>query len=295
MGTYLCPWCLKEEFSWSNLGLNCDNPSLFLTSQWPRFSEGCFVIYRVVLAMVVTAWLVFNIIDEVQTFYYNDVKVWFAYATNWGFLLLGIILVLLAIQSLVYYCCQKKLPKDGSLPANIKFTWMLYNMASNSNLVISICFWVFLVFMDNSFYFGSIDSETKHSFNSVVILMDLFVTATPIRLLHFIYPVSLGLLYAFFNIVYFLMDGPGPDGRNHYVYAVMDWNKPGTATGAVFLGLGLSLVCQIVLFGLYKLRVFIHDKCYSSKEYGDEMNKIIEDEDNHNYDSIQKEDDETTH
>jgi hypothetical protein len=58
--------------------------------------------------MVVTAWLSFNIVDEMQTFYFDDVRVWFAYATNWGFLMLGFIFVMLAIQNLVYYCSKGK-------------------------------------------------------------------------------------------------------------------------------------------------------------------------------------------
>lgn len=42
---------------------------------------------------------------------------------------------------------------------------------------------------------------------------------------------------------------------------MLDWAKPGsafaTAAGTVFL----ALIVHVALFGVYKLRVFIHDSC----------------------------------
>ena len=48
--------------------------------------------------------------------------------------------------------------------------------------------WRFLT----SDYMGSEMSEMKHSLSSVYVVIDLCVASTPIRFLHFIYPVSLG-------------------------------------------------------------------------------------------------------
>lgn len=64
-----------------------------------------------------------------------------------------------------------------------------------------------------------------HAVNSVYVLLNLFVTATPTRLLHFVYPVLFGVAYTLFSALYQLGGGTNIRGEP-YIYRVTDWSRP---------------------------------------------------------------------
>lgn len=105
-------------------------------------------------------------------------------------------------------------------------------------------------------------SQLKHTLNSVYVLVDMFANAIPIRVLHLIYPLSLGIIYAIFNAVYFINDGVGPNG-SPYAYYVLDWRNPLGSAITCFLGLILCVIVQILLYGIYRLRLWFHRKLMS--------------------------------
>lgn len=105
-------------------------------------------------------------------------------------------------------------------------------------------------------------SQLKHTLNTVYVLVDMFVNAIPIRIMHLVYPLSLGILYAIFNAVYFINDGVGPNGR-HYAYYVLDWRYPLGSSITCFLGLILCIIVQILLYGIYRSRLWFHRKLTS--------------------------------
>lgn len=102
-------------------------------------------------------------------------------------------------------------------------------------------------------------SQLKHTLNTVFVIVDLFANAIPIRILHLIYPLSLGIVYAIFNAVYFINDGVGPNGRP-YAYDVLDWRNPLGSAITCFLGLILCVIVQVLLYGIYRVRLWVHWK-----------------------------------
>lgn len=46
-----------------------------------------------------------------------------------------------------------------------------------------------------------------HAFNSIVMFIDIWIVAYPIRLLHFVQPISFGLVYLLFSGIYYLAGG----------------------------------------------------------------------------------------
>lgn len=46
-----------------------------------------------------------------------------------------------------------------------------------------------------------------HAFNSVCMLFDCFIVAFPTRLMHFVYPLAVGLIYGLFSLIYFWAGG----------------------------------------------------------------------------------------
>jgi hypothetical protein len=127
----------------------------------------------------------------------------------------------------------------------------------------------------------------KHSLNSVYVILDMMISATPFRLLHMLYTVVLGSAYALFNAVYFMNDGTILEGR-HYAYNVLNWVKPTEAIVTCTLCIVLSILSQTVLFLLYRLRLWIHSKLYFKEpavapldDFESEMSSIISDHTNY--------------
>ena len=104
-------------------------------------------------------------------------------------------------------------------------------------------------------------SRMKHSANTAYVLFDLMLSAYPIRVCHVMYTAILASLYVTFNAIYFLSDGEGPDGH-HYAYYVLDWKTPAQACVTIMLEFMLSFMVQLVLFGMYQLRMLIYRKTF---------------------------------
>lgn len=55
-------------------------------------------------------------------------------------------------------------------------------------------------------------------------------------------------------------------GGHHYIYFVLDWEKPGKAMVTVFGTLMLAIFMHVALFWVYKLRVFVQKRCFGEKK-----------------------------
>ena len=74
---------------------------------------------------------------------------------------------------------------------------------------------------------------TKKSFTELhnlrcSVLLDLCVTARPVRLGHVLYPIWEGLSYATFSLVYWALGGTGAGGTS-WIYPMLNWGEPRTA------------------------------------------------------------------
>lgn len=124
----------------------------------------------------------------------------------------------------------------------------------------------------------------SHACNSVVMFLDILIVASPMRLLHVIQPLAFTGIYGLFSIVYFLAGGKSLyvwnwqsideiilfkslliqffRGGQSYIYPILDWAYPGEAI-VVVIGLALlEVAVHMVLFWIYKLRVFLHRRYF---------------------------------
>ena len=101
----------------------------------------------------------------------------------------------------------------------------------------------------------------KHTLNTAYVLVDVLVSGTPFRILHLLYAVGLGSVYALFNAVYFLNDGTIMEGR-HYAYNLLDWGRPSEAVVTCTLCVVLCVFAQIILYEVYKIRAFVFTRVY---------------------------------
>lgn len=121
-------------------------------------------------------------------------------------------------------------------------------------------------------------SQLKHTLNTAYVLLDILIGATPFRVFHMLFTICLGSVYSLFNAVYFLNDGTILEGR-HYAYNVLDWGNPTEAIVTSVLCILQSVLSQIILYELYKIRTWVFHRIYfraSEKSRDSELQSIME-------------------
>ena len=95
-----------------------------------------------------------------------------------------------------------------------------------------------------------------HGSNALYVIIDIFITATPVRLLHVIHGMLYVVIYVVFSVIYTLSIGEP-------IYHILDWkSKPGLAAAyAVPCMLIVVPLIWLILYGLYRLRLMIADRC----------------------------------
>ncbi|XP_064632435.1 protein rolling stone-like [Lineus longissimus] len=150
-----------------------------------------------------------------------------------------------------------------SLPWYMKMSWILLNVSAVAAILVSIVYWgaLYPQMSKASADIGFIIDFNLHAVNSIVILLEMFICAIPIRLMHFIYPMVYGFAYVVFSLIFWAYD------NSRVIYPkVLDWNHPGiTAIVIVVIAfVGLPLF-QLFLYGLYRLRVCIFRAIYRQR------------------------------
>jgi hypothetical protein len=148
---------------------------------------------------------------------------------------------------------------DTNVPLTwyMKLSWLLSDIVSVFALVVSILYFG-TIFPFTGYNEAPVSDLNRHAVNSVLICLDVAVSARPVRLLHFIYPTIYGGLYITFSAIYW-----ASDHTNVLYGALLDWNAPGIPIAMVF-GLALVVVplLQLLLFGLFRLRLLIYSHIY---------------------------------
>lgn len=134
-----------------------------------------------------------------------------------------------------------------------KLQWLLFNVAANNAVIVTVGYWSLLYPLMASDA-GLVEGEsgfiniTVHLLNSVLMLMEVFMSALPVRLLHVMYAASYGLVYLMMTLVMWLI-------TKGYIYYFLDFNRPGLAVGFIFLLLlVVQPLVQLLYYGLYSLR-----------------------------------------
>ncbi|CAH8833828.1 unnamed protein product [Trichobilharzia szidati] len=241
------------ESSCSGLLFNHPRPVDFVRSQWEWFAPKYFTIYRVLLAIVLFIWLIWDITRETIKYFDNVGYRWFTYATNWTFTIFVLLHILLAIYCLIY-----NIKYVNSEPRFYQPIWFLYNLSTTCSLVICLVFW-FALSRSSLGVFASWQGRVKHSLTGILAITDLCLCAIPVRMLHAIYPFLSGLLYSFFTYFFWLIRGKGAYGIGQ-IYPGIDWDKPNSAVLACLCGLMTSIICHIIVYIIYFIRVKISAK-----------------------------------
>lgn len=263
---------LKYEFQKNKIWLSHPQHEIFYRTQWD-WPQLVYMLYRIAVAIYILAWLIESIIF-MPTF---NGHVWPAFLTNWSYTVLTVYLFVAAgvvirrnggsVSTDRPPSLQAQKPEqdrnvDRPLPMDLKIEWALFAIVSNFSFIVTLIYFAILY----PVIYGEKNNPTGksilavdlhiHGINSVVVLMEMLISAYPVRLLHCVYPIAYGLTYVLFSLVYWAID------HNNVVYKnVLDWNKPGSTIGVV-LGLGFVVIplFQLLLFGIYRLRIWLYEK-----------------------------------
>ncbi|XP_067621794.1 protein rolling stone-like [Eurosta solidaginis] len=242
---------LAKEFQIDKILLSHEPTSDFYKSQWQSQNKSIiWLIYRWIFAFIFIAGAVGSWLDR-----FCDGK-WFIYLTNWGFSLCMLTSVSGALLVTIFYCGKENTVR----PWVLKLYWMSHLTTVVFATVITLVYWTSIYPTQDNADKGSIVINLwSHAFNSIFMILDLMLIAFPGRILHFIYPLCLALIYTIFTVIYYYAGGVDCIG-NRYIYPILDWSSPGWATLTVLGCYLLIFIFSWIHFGLYKLRTSIYHK-----------------------------------
>ena len=98
-----------------------------------------------------------------------------------------------------------------------------------------------------------------HGINTVIMIIENFLSAIPLRIMHVIYPMIYGMIYAIFSLIYFAFDP-----ETHIPYpGILDWRKPEITIPVIIIVLGILMpLIQLAWYGWYRLRLWTFTKVY---------------------------------
>ncbi len=105
-----------------------------------------------------------------------------------------------------------------------------------------------------------------HLVGTILLFIDLCVSAFTMRFLHFVFPLLYGAMYVIFSLVYYAAGGVTASGSTA-IYPILDWgNKPLETVGIVALAGVLGLIGYSLFYGVYRLRVKIFVKYFGNND-----------------------------
>lgn len=107
-----------------------------------------------------------------------------------------------------------------------KISWFLYNVINVTAPVISFIYWALLY--EPGVYEAPVFviDFMLHGVNTIVAVLDLFISKRPCRILHMHHPFVVFLAYVAFTAIYWAAGGRTETGSS-YIYSVLNWEDLG--------------------------------------------------------------------
>ncbi|XP_014356496.2 protein rolling stone isoform X1 [Papilio machaon] len=232
------------------LSLEHSPPHQFACCQWQTGHKPSmyYLTYRWLVFLTVTSIAVASFACQRLPRLYKGPKVelnyfkWFIYFTNWGYLLIALQAALaLAVvhryrneKSLNISCDDDEIqmPRRQKTPVLCRLYWLAHTVATDLAFVITLVYWTLV--HDPRIHEVNALNLLVHGGNSLVMLVELALTAHPVRAAHALYGAGAGLAYGLFSALYWALGGTDRLGLPA-IYPTLDWNKPGSAFGFVAL------------------------------------------------------------
>ena len=213
---------------------------------------------------------------------------WLIFLTNWSYTFVNLHFIVSAVIVIYYYYRHRSSIKaseeeeeedddddddddednvrishnvmiNSRLPLACKASWVIYDIAANIAFPVTVMYWTEVHVPGRPY-----DSVTfnAHALNSVVIVLDTMLSCIRVKLLHIIYPIIFISIYMIFSLIYWACGGT--DSQNHpYIYSALDYGGHPIRAAVIiclFLCAG-NVLSQLLLFGLYRLRLWLNQFC----------------------------------
>uniref|UniRef100_A0A1I8M350 Uncharacterized protein n=1 Tax=Musca domestica TaxID=7370 RepID=A0A1I8M350_MUSDO len=251
--------CLRCELKLRNIGFRHNQLDEFYRSKW-QSEKTCvwFLLYRWLWFLIFLTIFLLCICNQ-----FADGK-YFIFFTNWGIVVCVITQLLAVILATQWHfnfqdvrSTISEVSQTLRTPKIVGLYWMLHNVTMVVASVISFIYWLFLHGkMDKPIRYPELTFIT-HCLNLVFMLVDYFIVAFPVRLMHTIYAMLFTISFFGFSGIYYLCGGTDDYGH-HYVYPFLDWTTPVKCVRAFFGIFFLHCMCSVLLFGLYQVKRFLH-------------------------------------
>lgn len=253
----------RSELSFSNCGFDHDPAEAIVRSQWQSTSKSnLYLLYRWIVAVFVVSVVIVSMWSHVQKGF--PLSLFFIYLTHWGILINMVVGVFGAILVTIWHFhddFQDNVLKSREMPTGFKFYWALHNIALITSFAVTIIYWSIL---HNDKIPLDAANILSHAMNSVIMFLDILIVAYPLRLYHVIQPIAFGVSFGIFSYIYYVCGGVNLHGHP-FIYNVLDWRKPEKASITVFGTLTLAIIVHILLFWIYKLRVYVQRKFFTTE------------------------------
>ncbi|XP_033098631.1 protein rolling stone-like [Anneissia japonica] len=252
-----------KKYLYSSLGLTTSQRGTeFTKSQFPGLNPYVFSIYRFVVTLyfiVITAW---TIAEEYDWTY-------FIYLTNWTVILVTVYLVVASSNSAKFLIRRHRCDVDDVISSGssssventlsfvYKLQWVLYYMAASGSILVSLIYWgaLYSLGVDLALF----TDLNVHAFTSLLMIVETFLSATPVRLLHMVYPLAYVIIYVVFTLVFWAVDCT-------VIYPIIDYNTdPGFAVLIVVGVLTGVVICHVLIWLIGKLRIMVLRKCFKTE------------------------------
>lgn len=146
----------------------------------------------------------------------------------------------------------------------IKISWLLNNLVAISALIVTCLYLGYANIVDleaEPTWAHELGNWHRHGINSLVALVDVIMLGYPIRILHFVYVIIYGWVYAVVTFVYWFQDP-----KKHILYDTIDYKNPFKMMLYYVCLTILVFLMQITHFLAYRLKVLIRMKYFDNKE-----------------------------
>ena len=209
-------------------------------------------------------WLWYDGFEE------NEGGNYLIYFTVWGYIFLLAGLLATLISSIVYMVISYAKPRllksriprkfflqpesqyysQDRLPWYLKIIWFLYILAVVPTLPIIAVYWIA---SDSPRL--TVEGFHLHGVNLPIAIIDIMISRIPIQLFHFYIPVSFGVVYTAFLVIFWAAGGTNARDGGRYVYEFLDFTEhPGRSIGFCILLIFAAAAIHTVFFGLAQLR-----------------------------------------
>ena len=246
-----------DEFKCSNFIFNVGERDhnwvhQFGESVWFR-TRWLYVLWRLLMLLLII--VAFSI--ELSTSISDGLGDWFPiYLTNTTLMIELSYLILAFVLSVNIYF-QSPDPSNPQ-PFLSKFVWWVQSIVHPSALAVTLLFWT-LVYKG-----GSVRQSTiwAHVVNSLVVVMDLLVSAFQTRLLHYVWALMYCVTYIVWSVIhYFTNIGDGLGDR--YIYSALNWSPSTTKTAVLTCVIIVVIVAPLCVLVLWFI-CLIRDRCSHS-------------------------------